>query len=42
VGEAAAQMLVDDVHDGKTAHADLAPFSIACFEAIRKEQVLRV
>jgi sarcosine oxidase len=42
IGEAAAQMLVDDVHDGKTAHADLAPFSIACFEAFGKEQDLRV
>lgn len=42
VGEAAAQMLVDDVHDGKTAHADLASFSIACFEAMQKEQALRV
>ena len=37
-----AHMLVDDVHDGKTPHADLAPFSMACFEAVRKEQAFPV
>jgi hypothetical protein len=35
-------MLIDDVHDGKTAHADLAAFSIACFEAMQKEHALRL
>jgi sarcosine oxidase len=42
IGEAAAHMLLDDIRDGKTEYADLAPFSIACFETTRKEQGLRV